>query len=191
MSVRGVGLGATGTGTGAGALVARQNSQGRGDNGHGHGQGQGQGQGQGGEEKVDAHTHTPTTAASHGDGQGQGHGHGQGHGDGHGEGHGHGHRKTKQNDTLVDIFLFGRPWLFFRGVEILELYMSFYIAVASTQIIPLVIRTGGVSGTGGGFIFGFVVPIVLNLFAMQQILVKAVLLRAVYELVRERCEMNS
>ncbi len=52
-----------------------------------------------------------------------------------------------------------------------------------TQIIPLVIRTAGTADSGG-FIFGFMVPVVCNLLVLQHILVKTVLLRAVYELVR-------
>ena len=191
---------APGTGIGTGVNVPRRKASlmtpsmrlaAPGDKQQGHGLGLGQGQGHGHGQGHETGGHAEPGSGSdktHGQGAGSGHeadhGHGHGHDDHGGHGHGHGHHKTKQNDSLVDIFLFSRPWLFFKAVEVLELYMSFYIAVTSTQIIPLVIRTAGSEGTGSGFIFGFVVPVVFNLFVLQHILVKTVLLRAVYELVR-------
>ena len=48
-------------------------------------------------------------------------------------------------DDLNAIFLFHRPFLFFKAVEAVQLFMVFYISVAATQIIPLVIRTDGLS----------------------------------------------
>jgi len=60
--------------------------------------------------------------------------------------------------------------------------MVFYISVAATQIIPLVIRTEGLSLSAAGWIFGFCTPVLFNMLVLQQILAKCVLLRAVYEL---------
>ena len=47
--------------------------------------------------------------------------------------------------------------------------MVFYISVAATQIIPLVVRTNGVSLPAAGWIFGFVTPVVFNMFVLQQV----------------------
>jgi len=87
----------------------------------------------------------------------------------------------KKHVDLNDIFLFGRPHLFFKTVETTQLFMTFYISVCATQILPLVVRTDVTIGRAG-WIFGFVLPVVVNLFMLQQILSKSVLLRAVYEL---------
>ena len=80
-----------------------------------------------------AGTDHPTQANHEDPGHGHGHGHGHEHAHSH-EDHDHHHHNTKQNASLLDVFLFGRPWLFFKAVEVLELYMSFYIAVTSTQV---------------------------------------------------------
>jgi len=82
---------------------------------------------------------------------------------------------------LNEIFLFGRPHLFFHAVEMMQLLMTFFISICTTQILPLVVRTDVTIGRAG-WIFGFVLPVVVNLFMLQQILSKSVLLRAVYEL---------
>jgi len=87
----------------------------------------------------------------------------------------------KKHVDLNDIFLFGRPHLFFKTVETTQLFMTFYISVCATPILPLVVRTDVTLGRAG-WIFGFVLPVVVNLFMLQQILSKSVLLRAVYEL---------
>ena len=69
-----------------------------------------------------------------------------------------------------------------QAVEAVQLLMVYYISVAATQIIPLVIRTEGLSLSAAGWIFGFCTPVMFNMFVLQQILAKCVLLRAVYEL---------
>ena len=91
------------------------------------------------------------------------------------------HSKKHMHVGLNEIFLFPRPQLFFHAVEMMQLLMTFFISICATQILPLVIRTD-VTATSGGWIFGFVLPVVVNLFMLQQILSKSVLLRAVYEL---------
>ena len=57
-------------------------------------------------------------------------------------------------DDLNEIFLFHRPYIFFRAVEAVQLFMVFYISVAATQIIPLVIRTEGLSLSAAGWFGG-------------------------------------
>ena len=66
------------------------------------------------------------------------------------------------------------------AIEAMQLFMNFYISITCTQILPLVIRT--TQGYSGGWIFGFLLPIICNFLMLQQILSKCVLLRAVYEL---------
>ena len=62
----------------------------------------------------------------------------------------------------------------------LTLFMNFYISITCTQILPLVIRT--TQSYAGGWIFGFLFPVLCNFLMLQQILSRCVLLRAVYEL---------
>ena len=66
------------------------------------------------------------------------------------------------------------------AIEAMQLFSNFYISITCTQILPLVIRTN--QGYSGGWIFGFLFPIICNFLMLQQILSKCVLLRAVYEL---------
>lgn len=77
--------------------------------------------------------------------------------------------------------MFNSPWLFFKVVESTLLLECFYISIAATQLIPLVLS----SKHNGAWIVGFLVPIGFNLLMLQMILDKAVLLRSVYQLEKE------
>ena len=77
--------------------------------------------------------------------------------------------------------MFNSPWLFFKIVEATLLLECFYIAITATQLIPLVIS----SNHSGGWIVGFLLPVVFNLLMLQMILDKAVLLRSVHRLEKE------
>ena len=91
------------------------------------------------------------------------------------------HRKLVHGANLKNIFLFQRPKFFFMAMEVLMLFQSFYVAVMTTQLIPIVQS----SGQNWGWIVGLVLPNVLTFLVIQITMNKAVLLRSVYKLDRE------
>ena len=95
--------------------------------------------------------------------------------------HGRTQRKTLEKN-LASIFLFQSPAMYFRAVEALLLFQCFYISLVATQLIPMATKIGH---NLGGFIVGFIIPILFIFYVIQLTLNKTVLLRAVFELERE------
>ena len=84
-------------------------------------------------------------------------------------------------ENLNSIFLFNSPKLYFRAIEAMFLFQSFFIALAMTQMIPIL----SYGNYNGGWTFAFILLIGINFYIMQRILTQAVLLRSVYQLDHE------
>lgn len=79
---------------------------------------------------------------------------------------------------LDRIFLFESPDLFFFCVEYSLLLQCLYIAVWSTQLVPLLTQSPGRYTTSVGWGFGLTIPMVLNILIIQRILSRSVMLKA-------------
>jgi len=66
--------------------------------------------------------------------------------------------------SITGIFLFGRPGLYFFSIEMILLMQCFYISMILTQMLPMV--------TNGGWIFGFIIPVLAIFYVIQLILNK-------------------